>query len=36
MDNNEEDFMKEKLDDLTDLINKAYLPLVQGKPDTRL
>jgi hypothetical protein len=33
---NKDDHMKDMLDGLTDMINKAYLPLMQGKPDTRM
>lgn len=31
-----EDEMKERLDDLTDIIKKVYLPLMQNRPDQRL
>ena len=31
-----EDEMKDRLDELTDLINRVYLPLTEGKPDQRL
>ena len=33
---NKDDHMKDMLDGLTDMINKAYLPLMQDKPDTRM
>jgi hypothetical protein len=28
--------MKDRLDELTDMIRKVYLPLMEGKPDSRL
>jgi hypothetical protein len=31
-----EDYMKDRLDELTDMINRVYLPLTEGKPDQRL
>ena len=31
-----EDEMKDRLDELTDMINRVYLPLTEGKPDQRL
>jgi hypothetical protein len=30
------DEMKDRLDELTDMIRKVYLPLMEGKPDSRL
>jgi hypothetical protein len=31
-----DDDIKEKLNELTDIIKMVYLPLMDGKPDTRL
>lgn len=31
-----EDEMKDRLDELTDMINRVYLPLCESKPDQRL
>jgi hypothetical protein len=33
---NKDDEMKERLDDLTDIIKKVYLPLMQKRQDQRL
>lgn len=30
------DEMKDRLEELTDMIRKVYLPLMEGKPDSRL
>ena len=31
-----QDEMKEKLEDLTEMMKKVYLPLMEGKPDQRI